>query len=79
MRRAAGCYGNIMYGIKVPKSAKQALEFDKQNGNTMWEDSIKKEMKALYDMETFRFLPGSHKFKPEDGWQFAPLRMIMGI
>ena len=42
MRRAAGCSDNVMYGIKVPKNVKQALEFDKENGNTFWEDSIKK-------------------------------------
>ena len=66
-------------GFKVPKSVKQALEFDKQNGNTMWEDSIKKEMGALYDMDTFKFLPGSYKFKCKEGWQFVLLRMIMEI
>ena len=64
MRRAAGCSDNVMYGIKVPKSVKQGLEFDKHNGNTMWEDSIKKEMGSLHDMEmeAFKFLPGSYKF-----------------
>ena len=79
MRRAAGCSDNVMYGIKVPKSVKQALEFDKQNGDTFWEDSIKKEMKALFDMDTFKCVSGDTLFKKEDGWQFAPLRMIMEI
>ena len=52
-----------MYGIKVPKTVKQALEFDKENGNKFWEDSIKKEMKALFDMETFKFVPGNTRKK----------------
>ena len=36
-------------------------------------------MKALFDMETFKFLPGDTVLKKIDGWQFAPLRMIMEI
>ena len=53
IRRAAGCSDNVMDGIKVPKTVKQALEFDKENGYTFWEVTIKKEMKALFDMEIF--------------------------
>ena len=33
------------FGDQVPKSAKHALELDKQNGNTFWQDSIAKETK----------------------------------
>ena len=36
-----------MYGIKVPKNVTQALKFDKENGNTLWQDAINKEMEAL--------------------------------
>ena len=36
-------------------------------------------MKALFDMDTFRIVPGDTIFKKEDGWQFAPLRMIMEV
>ena len=32
------------YGIKVPRTIKQAYEFDKENGNTFWRDAVKKEM-----------------------------------
>lgn len=32
------------YGIRIPKSVKEAFEIDKANGNTYWEDAIKKEM-----------------------------------
>ena len=33
------------YGIQVPKSVKEAYAIDRQNGNTLWHDSIKMEMK----------------------------------
>ena len=35
------------FGIKVPKNVAQALEFDKENGNTLWRDAIGKEMKNV--------------------------------
>eukprot|EP00984_Skeletonema_dohrnii_P018105 scaffold8364_cov75-Skeletonema_dohrnii-CCMP3373.AAC.1 len=38
---------NTKFGIQVPKTVKEALDLDKQNGNTFWEDAIKKEMKNV--------------------------------
>ena len=35
------------FGIKLPHSVKEALEIDKQNGNTLWYDAIMKEMKNV--------------------------------
>ena len=32
------------YGIKTPKSVKEAYEFDEENGNKLWTDGIKEEM-----------------------------------
>ena len=42
MRRAAGCSQNMMYGVKVPKTVEEAFGLDRQNGNTLWADAIKK-------------------------------------
>ena len=33
------------YGIRIPKTIQEALEIDRINGNHLWEDSIKEEMK----------------------------------
>jgi hypothetical protein len=41
-------------GNPVPRNTRQALEFDKENGNTFWHDSIKKEITAP-DLECFEF------------------------
>ena len=35
------------FGIKVPKSVEQAVQFDKENGNTLWWDAICQEMKNV--------------------------------
>jgi hypothetical protein len=35
------------FGIELPKTVKEALALDKKNGNTLWADSIAKEMKDI--------------------------------
>jgi hypothetical protein len=35
------------YGIRIPRSIKEAIEIDKENGNTLWMDAIKLEMKNV--------------------------------
>ena len=35
------------YGMSIPKTVKEAQDFDKENGNTMWSDAIKKEMPKI--------------------------------
>ncbi|KAL7516513.1 hypothetical protein ACHAWX_001521, partial [Stephanocyclus meneghinianus] len=36
------------YGIRLPKTAKEALQLDKMNGNDYWEKVIKKEMSKVW-------------------------------
>ena len=38
---------NLKFGAKVPRSLKEALTFDQENGNTLWVDSIEKELKNV--------------------------------
>jgi hypothetical protein len=38
---------NLKFEIKVPTSVDRALEIDKCNGNTLWVDTIAKEMKDM--------------------------------
>ena len=35
------------YGIRVPKTVKEALQINKENRNTLWRDAIAKEMNAV--------------------------------
>ena len=50
---------NHKFGIKIPTSAKEAIELDRVNGNTLWQDALAKEMyevgvafKILHEHET---------------------------
>ena len=41
------------FGIEMPKSAKEALELDRKNGNDLWTKAIEKEMSKIKSMEAF--------------------------
>jgi len=43
-----------MFGIQVPRTAKEAIEIDKKNGNTHWQDAMKAEISQLFEYETFK-------------------------
>ena len=49
------------YGIKLPKTAEEALQLDKMNGNDYWEQAIKKEMSKV----RVAYEP-NEKYTPED-------------
>ena len=42
------------FGVLVPRNVKEALEFDKTNGNSKWHEAIKAEIDQLMDYETFK-------------------------
>ena len=54
------------FGIHVPKTIKEALDFDKENGNTLWRDAIMMEMKSV----CIAFCILSKDEKPAVGSQF---------
>ena len=34
----------MKFGVKVPTTVEEAMMFDAENGNTLWQDAINKEM-----------------------------------
>ena len=38
---------HMNFGIRIPKTFKEAVELDRQNGNTYWQNAVKKEMKNV--------------------------------
>ena len=42
-----------MFGYLIPKSYKEALEFDKENNNTKWGDTTRDEMDCIKEQEVF--------------------------
>ena len=67
------------FGIRIPNTIEEAILFDQQAGNTLWQDAIKKEMTNLDRLKVFKYHPPTKQFAKEDGWQVAPLRMIFDI
>ncbi len=67
------------FGIKIPNNTKQALLFDKLNGNNKWGDAIAKEMAGLERLKCFQFYGPNQKFSKNEGWQYAPIHMIFDV
>ena len=42
-----------MFGVEVPRDYKDALRLDNENGNTLWQDATKLELKQIDEYETF--------------------------
>ena len=64
----------VKYGIPIPRTVRQALAIDDENGNHLWRDAMEKEIASLIAMNCFNFHPSD--YKPGPNSQFAPLRMI---
>ena len=42
-----------MFGVQVPRNYAQALELDEANGNTLWQESVDKELGQIDEYDTF--------------------------
>ena len=42
-----------MFGYLIPKSYKEAIEFDKENNNPKWADATRDEMDCIIEQEVF--------------------------
>ena len=65
------------YGIKVPKDYDEAVDLDKANQNTLWQDAVKKKMNQIIDCRTFKQLPRGSK-KPQ-GYTFVPVHLVFDV
>jgi len=61
------------FGVRIPRTFKEALELHAQNGNTLWKESMDTKIHQLLDFETFRILKRNQK-APE-GYTQVPLSM----
>ena len=66
---------NEKFGIALPKNVKEALQLDKENGNTLWDDAIATETKNV--KVDFKILDDG-KMAPRDH-QFVNFHMIFDI
>ena len=52
IRQARGS-NKYMFDYHIPKSYKEALEFDKENNNTKWADATRDEMDCIKEQKVF--------------------------
>ncbi len=63
------------YGIELPTSVKHAIEIDRKNGNTLWQDALSKEMGNV--CVAFEILgPG---MKAPSGWHKASGHLVFDV
>ena len=67
--------GHHKFGIEIPKTLRRALEIDKENGNTFWQDAIEKEMQNV--RIAFKVIDGETKIPPNS--QFMEFHMIFDV
>ena len=63
------------FGIEIPTTVEQALEIDKKNGNTLWQDAINKEMKNV--RVAFKVLDDDEKIS--NTYQYISCHMIFDV
>ena len=52
------------FGVQVPTSPRNALELDRQNKDTLWKESMDKELKQINDYKTFIILEQHEPLPP---------------
>jgi hypothetical protein len=63
------------FGIQVPKGIKNAIDLDKKNGNKLWQEDIKTEIKQSTDYQTFIVLDSGEDIPT--GYQKIPYHMVL--
>jgi hypothetical protein len=64
-------------GIQVPKEIKNAINLDKKNGNNLWEEATKTEVKQLTNYETFIVLDSGEDIPK--GYQKIPYHIVFDV
>jgi hypothetical protein len=65
------------FGIHFPKGIKNDIELDEKNGNQLWEEVIKIEIKQLTDYQTFIVLDSAKDIPT--GYQKIPYHMVFDV
>ncbi len=71
------CQLEVIDGVTIPRNVKQALELDRENGNTFWADAIRKEIASLLAFDCFEF--HAPDYKPSSEFQWTRLSMIFEV
>jgi hypothetical protein len=67
------------YGYSIPRNYKEAIEFDKQNGNTKWQDANVLEHGQLTEYEVFLNEGEFHEGKIPEGYCKIKVHTIFDV
>ena len=65
------------FGVEVPKTRKQALDLDKENGNDAWKQSIQLELNQIMAYEVFIVWPKGKPLPP--GYKRIPYSIVFDV
>jgi hypothetical protein len=70
-----------MYGFLVPQNHKQAMQLDKENGNTLWRDAEILELGQIDEYDTFidkgvGYVPGGSTRRSRSIWSMQSSMMV---
>ena len=65
------------FGVQVPTSPRNALELDRRNKDTLWKESMDKELKQINDYKTFIILEPHEPLPP--GYKRIPYHMVFDV
>ena len=65
------------FGVQVPTSPRNALELDRRNKDTLWKESMDKELKQINDYKTFIILEAHEPLPP--GYKRIPYHMVFDV
>ena len=57
-----------MHGHKVPRNAKEVMDFDRKNGNSKWGNATGKEIEVMIKYDFFKFLSRDVTLNYDEGW-----------
>ena len=66
-----------MYGILVPRNHEQAMQLDKENGNTKWRDAEIIELAQVDDYDTFE--DKGKGYNPGPGWKKIRCHIVYAV
>ena len=68
-----------MIGYEIPRDFKHAVELDKRNGNTKWQDCTKLEMQQLFLYDTFQDLGIADRTPIPDGYKRIRVHLVYAV
>jgi hypothetical protein len=67
------------YGEQVPRNHQQAMQLDRENGNTDWQESEALEISQLHGYNTFEDLGHKSKVRPPEGYKKITLHLVYDV